>query len=176
MPDGNGIDAPDVPPILSEINANDGLLGYFANADGFYGRPKHVEYLRVQRGDGGCVEALKIVGDANVPRGQLSWRSPPGYLDDPSWRFPIQLPLRDSPADGYWWSPGHMHDVSKLSPTRGLPPLYFPVPNLCAICGRWRGRPSSSTRFASSACHRPARGPTSSTGSARRMHWRRRGL
>ena len=45
------------------------VLGYFANSDGFYGRPHWTEYLLLRRGDGGRLEALKIVGDANVPRG-----------------------------------------------------------------------------------------------------------
>ena len=34
-------------------------------------------------------------------------------LLSPSWRFAIQLQLRDDPTDssGFWWSPGHRHEV-----------------------------------------------------------------
>ena len=99
--------------IIERLETNEGQLGFFANADGFYGRESHIEYLAVRRNDEGRLIAIKIVGDANVPRGNPTWRSPPGFLDAPSWRFPIQLNLRDDPKseNGFWWSPGHHHEV-----------------------------------------------------------------
>ena len=48
------------------------------NAHGFYGRESHTEYLAVRRNDEGRLIAIKIVGDANVPRGNPTWRSPSG--------------------------------------------------------------------------------------------------
>ena len=54
------------PPLINE------LLGYYSNSDGFYGREDFVEYQVVQLGEAGRIQALKIVGDRNVPRGQLS--------------------------------------------------------------------------------------------------------
>ena len=53
------------------------------------------------------IEALKLVGDANVPRGRLTWRSARGQAAAPSWRMPISLQLRDdvNDDDGFWWSP-----------------------------------------------------------------------
>ena len=71
-----------------------GRLGYFANADGFYGRPAHIEYQLVRRGSDGRLEALKVVGDANVPRGKLTWRTAQGALDAPHWTMPVQLQVR----------------------------------------------------------------------------------
>jgi hypothetical protein len=48
-----------------------------------------------------------VVGDANVPRGQLTWRTAAGQVASPAWRMPVQLRLRDAPNDpmAYWWSP-----------------------------------------------------------------------
>ena len=102
------VDQPEPPPVA------DRLLGYYANRDGdFYGRPGHVEYLQVRRGDDGRLEAIKIVGDHNVPRGHLTWRSARGQADAPMWRMPIQLQLRDdiTSDSAFWWSPGHVHEV-----------------------------------------------------------------
>ena len=113
VPDGEDDGLPSVPPIEDHLDES-GSLGYFANSDGFYGRDDHTEYMIVQKGEGGRLQALKIVGDANVPRGHLTWRSPPGYFDNPTWRTPIQLQLRDNPQagdDGFWWSPGHRHEL-----------------------------------------------------------------
>ena len=114
VPDGELDGLPSAPPIGDHVDESTGLVGYYANSDGFYGRDGHTEYMIVQRGDAGRLQALKIVGDANVPRGQLTWRSPPGYFDHPTWRTPIQLHLRDDPQKGeagFWWSPGHHHEV-----------------------------------------------------------------
>ena len=84
------------------------MEGYYANSDGFYGRMEHSEYVLVRRGEHGRIEALKLVGDANVPRGQLTWRTAPGQVETPTPQMFIQLQLRDNPNDphGFEWSPG----------------------------------------------------------------------
>jgi hypothetical protein len=89
------------------------LLGYFAHSGVFYGRPGFTEYQRLGRGEAGRLEAMKVVGDVNVPRGELTWRSPRGESDAPRWLFPIQLHLRDDVEDdgAFWWSPGHEHAI-----------------------------------------------------------------
>ena len=95
----------DAPPSLSQ------LLGYYKNEDGFYGRAG-VEYLRVQVGPRDDLEALKLVGDSNVPRGKLTWRTAPAQ--PASWTMSVQLHLRDNPGDdspaAFEWSPGD-HEV-----------------------------------------------------------------
>lgn len=85
------------------------LLGYFRNEDGFFGRPG-VEYVRVQVGPRDELEALKLVGDSNVPRGKLTWRTAPAQ--PASWTMPVQLNLRDDVTDpeAFEWSPGD-HEV-----------------------------------------------------------------
>ena len=53
---------------------------------------------------------MKLVGDHNVPRGRLSFRTEPGHASAPAWIMPIQLQLRDDVSDdaAFWWSPaGH---------------------------------------------------------------------
>ena len=89
------------------------MLGFFANSDGFYGRPAWTEYLLLQRAADDRLEAVKIVGDRNVPRGQRTWRTAPGYFGEPTARAYIQLHLRDDPSDpdGYMWSPGD-HEIA----------------------------------------------------------------
>ena len=91
-----------------------GFIGFYANSDGFYGRTGHTEYLILKRGDQGELEAFKLLGDANVPRGHHTFRTNPGALDLDSItsRMPIQLKLRDDPsdADGFVWSAFH-HDL-----------------------------------------------------------------
>ena len=37
----------------------------------------------------------KVLGDANVPRGELTWRSEAGYGYYGAWRMPVQLRLRE---------------------------------------------------------------------------------
>ena len=111
--DGHAIFEPRVSVPEPDPPDIDKLTGYYANADGFYGRPTFIEYLHVRRGDDGRIEALKIVGDHNVPRGRLSWRTARGQVEEPSWRMPIQLQLRDDVHDeeGFWWSPGQHHEI-----------------------------------------------------------------
>lgn len=96
-------------PHLSDVT------GFFANADGFYGRLGHIEYLHVRRGTDGDerVEAMKLLGDRNVPRGRLTWRAARGTADEPRWNMSIQLQLRDDVdnENGYWWSPPDYHHV-----------------------------------------------------------------
>ena len=90
------------------------MTGYFANADGFYGRPGHVEYLHVRSsGEEERIEAMKLVGDHNVPRGRLTWRTAKGMARAPKWQMPIQLQLRDDirSDDAFWWSPAE-HEVT----------------------------------------------------------------
>jgi hypothetical protein len=91
------------------------LLGYFSNSDGFYGRPGFVEYVRVSVDKvSHALAAEKIVGDANVPRGKLTWRTSEWTVGDaPTSRMGIVLQLRDDPddPDGFWWSPAGNHEV-----------------------------------------------------------------
>ena len=85
------------------------MLGYFANSDGFYGRPLWTEYQELRHDAAeDRLEALKVVGDANVPRGQLTFRTAPGEFSAPTAQMAIQLRLRDDPSDpdGFEWSPG----------------------------------------------------------------------
>ena len=100
------------PPIVEHMS-EDGTFGYFVNADGFYGRGPFKEYLLLRRGSDSRLEAMKVVGDANVPRGQLSFRTRAGALEAPTWSMPVQLRLRDDPGDenGFWWSPDRHHDL-----------------------------------------------------------------
>ena len=92
------------------------MSGYFANSDGFYGRPDHVEVVQVRSEADGRIEALKLVGDHNVPRGRLSFRSTELVALAPTWSYSIQLQLRDdiSSDDAFWWSPGGSHEVMWL--------------------------------------------------------------
>ena len=103
----------DTLPVEAMQGDADGILGFYANSDGFYGREHFTEYVAVRRGSQGRLEALKIVGDANVPRGKLTWRTAPGVVDAPTYSMAIQLQLRDNPEDpqGFWWSDGHNHEV-----------------------------------------------------------------
>ena len=105
---GPRVDVPEPQP--PDVNR---LCGFFANADGFFGRAGFVEYQQVRRGEDGRIEALKIVGDQNVPRGYLTWRTARGQASVPTWRMPISLQLRDDLTDdgAFWWSPGHSHEV-----------------------------------------------------------------
>ena len=102
-----GVSEGEPPPLLED------LLGYYKNMDGFYGRPDHTEYLIVRHNDiEGLIEAVKLVGDHNVPRGKLTWRTERGQADAPAWRMAISLQLRDDISDdnAFWWSP-HEHEV-----------------------------------------------------------------
>ena len=84
-----------------------------------------------------------MLGDANVPRGELTWRSEAAYGYHGAWRMPVQLRLRDDPGDpdGYWWSPllggggggggsgggggdGEGHAVEWLPAEGALPPAW----------------------------------------------------
>ena len=103
-------DAPNMKAMFDEH----GHLGFYANADGLYGRVDHVEYLIIRRGDERRLVAQKIVGDANVPRGQLSLRSAPHELESAaSWKIPVQLRVRGDIHDprGFSWTPGHTHEI-----------------------------------------------------------------
>ena len=89
------------------------MTGYFANSDGFYGRPHWTEYIFIHHDpQEERIQALKVVGDANVPRGQLTWRSAPGQASHPTQVMHVQLRLRDEPTDpdGFEWSPGD-HEI-----------------------------------------------------------------
>ena len=102
----------DVPDELAPPHVQN-MTGWFANADDFYGRPGFVEYQYVRVGEGERLEAVRVVGDHNVPRNKLTWRTARGVAAAPTWRMPIQLQLRDDKHDdrAYWWSPGHVHEV-----------------------------------------------------------------
>ena len=101
----------------------DNFTGFYSNSDGFYGRPGHVEYLHVRVDDESRrIEALKLVGDHNVPRGQLSFRTARGAADAPTWRMPISLHLRDDITcdECFWWSPSDAHTLELASDYRSF--------------------------------------------------------
>jgi hypothetical protein len=77
-------------PIHASLD-DQGVLGYFANNDGFYGRPDHTEYQLVRRGSNGRLEALKVVGDANVPRECFSPTPLAFYAAFPGFRHHFSL-------------------------------------------------------------------------------------
>lgn len=92
------------------------MVGFYANSDGFYGRPAHTEYLHLRYNEQeDRLEALKLVGDANVPRGQLSFRTASGH--ELISRMAIQLHLRDDPSDwgAFEWTLGN-HAISFPKP------------------------------------------------------------
>ena len=53
-----------------------------------------------------ALHLCKVLGDANVPRGELTWRSEPGYAYYGAWRMPVlhyplallRLPLSAPPT------------------------------------------------------------------------------
>lgn len=83
--------------------------GFYVNRDGFYGALERVEYLHVRLEEGSLV-AHKLVGDANVPRGQVSWKTTPGLSAEalnvkagegiPAW---VQIRVDPSDPQGYAW-------------------------------------------------------------------------
>jgi hypothetical protein len=52
-------------------------------------------YLTIYRSASIYLSLSKILGDANVPRGELTWRSEAGYGYYGAWRMPVQLRLRE---------------------------------------------------------------------------------
>lgn len=111
--DGSTEFGPTVEVGESRLNAS-GMLGYFGNSDGFYGRPSWTEIVQIMENDDGRIEALKVLGDANVPRGRVSFRTASGH--HATERMAIQLQLRDDPSDpnGFEWSPGNHQMVWDL--------------------------------------------------------------
>ena len=87
------------PKILSDDQ------GYYVNKDGFYGYPHRVEYLKVYLEDD-SLQALKLVGDMNVPRGKLSWKTN-GEIKCASYfeTIDVSVQLRINPSDpnGFTW-------------------------------------------------------------------------
>ena len=83
------------------------MVGYFANRDGWYGHGDFVEYVRVEGDADGRLAAVKVVGDNNIPRRHVTWRTAAGQARATTWVMPIQLHLRDAANDphGVWWSP-----------------------------------------------------------------------
>ena len=57
-----------------------------------------------------ALHLCKVLGDANVPRGELTWRSEPGYAYYGAWRMPVlhypgSAPLSAPPTVRYDPSP-----------------------------------------------------------------------
>ena len=139
--DGSTEFGPTVEVGESRLNAS-GMLGYFGNSDGFYGRPSWTEIVQIMENDDGRIEALKVLGDANVPRGRVSFRTASGH--QATERMAIQLQLRDDPSDpnGFEWSPGNHQMVwdLRLAPKSTCldesPQQESPIPQLDSRFGR----------------------------------------
>ena len=91
------------PPLFEQAE------GFYVSRDGFYGSPTRVEYLHVRIEEGGLV-AHKLVGDANVPRGYISWKTTPGLSSEqfilaagvqiPAW---VQIRIDVTDLEGFSW-------------------------------------------------------------------------
>ena len=105
--------------LVSSVRASDvtcspaqlrGMTGYFVSQDGFYGYPHRIEYLNVEL-DTGFLVATKLVGDRNVPRGKVSWRTKSSHqcVSDKS-KLPIKIQVRlniNDPNAFYWENEDH---------------------------------------------------------------------
>jgi hypothetical protein len=86
------------------------MTGYFVSKDGFYGYPHRIEYLNIKL-DAGFLVATKLVGDRNVPRGKVSWKtlSPYKCVDNQS-KLPIKIQARmniNDPKAFFWIEEGN---------------------------------------------------------------------
>ena len=105
-------------PAASAMNACSpallrGWTGHFVSSDGFYGDRRRVEYLEVKLDDGFLI-ATKLVGDSNVPRGKVSWKTLSSHpCASNQSKFPILIQARYDISDpnGYFW----MDDNSYIS-------------------------------------------------------------
>ena len=87
-----------------------GMTGYFVSQDGFYGYPHRVEYLNVEL-DSGVLVATKLVGDRNVPRGKVSWRTKSSHhCAGSNSKLPVKFQVRlniNDPNAFYWMDENH---------------------------------------------------------------------
>jgi len=87
--------------------------GYFTNENDMFG-PGRKEYLHVTKDENGLWQALKIVGDANVPRGKICFRMCAGEPADMSMPKKAQMLRGDlnkgwmdiDDPDGFSWMDG----------------------------------------------------------------------
>lgn len=83
-----------------------GAEGFFTNENDFFG-PDRKEYLHVTQ-EAGCWQGMKVVGDANVPRGKVSFRTcegEPVELSAPK-KAQLQIRMDTSDPDGFSWMDG----------------------------------------------------------------------
>ena len=87
-----------------------GMTGYFVSQDGFYGYPHRIEYLNVEL-DTGFLVATKLVGDRNVPRGKVSWRTKSSHhCASAKSKLPVKFQVRlniNDPNAFYWLNENH---------------------------------------------------------------------
>ena len=78
--------------------------GYFTNDDEDYYGPKRKEYLHITQNDGHW-QGVKIVGDANVPRGKVAFKTENKVEDIEEWS-PAKNHFRLENEGGYTWKYG----------------------------------------------------------------------
>mgnify|MGYP002883104582 CR=1 FL=1 len=100
-------EAPSEP--AAEFNVVEDALGYYLNRDGMYGSKQRQEYVHVYFEDGALL-AKKLVGDRNVPRGKLTWRTerlePDDLTDlryDTALKASLQIRNNISDPNGFSW-------------------------------------------------------------------------
>lgn len=83
-----------------------GAEGFFTNENDFFG-PGRKEYLHVTQ-ETGCWQGMKVVGDENVPRGKVSFRTCEGEPVELSAPIKAQLQIRMDTSDpnGFSWMDG----------------------------------------------------------------------
>ena len=95
----------EIPKAEGYFTNDGGLFGPIGGLFGIFG-PNRKEYLHVTFNNGKW-QALKIVGDINVPRGKVSFRTV-GHLDDIQNLTQAELQIRTETwnEDGFSWMEG----------------------------------------------------------------------
>merc|ERR1711865_348439 len=89
-------------PVVDPANCK----GFFTNVGDFFG-PGRKEYIHISVVDGTRWQALKVVGDENVPRGLVTMRTLPGHTNATALN-PAEIQIRrdTSDPDGFEWMGG----------------------------------------------------------------------